>query len=83
VSLVTVAERAGPRDTTAFDFASLDRLQSLPSQGQGWEDGGLAVKTFDRTHWVYTIWFPNTNDQHAMPPVWPNSPPLPAPGVAR
>lgn len=79
VCLVTVTERAGPRDTTAPDFASLKHLEGLPSQGQAWEASGLAVKTFDRSHWVYTIWFPHTGDAQAKPPLWPNSPPLPAP----
>ncbi len=81
VSLVTVGERLGQRDTRALDFASLNHLASLSSQGQPWEDSGFAVKTFDRTHWVYTVWFPNTKDAQAKPPLWPNSPPLPAPGV--
>jgi len=83
VSLVTVAERVGPQATEALDFASLNWLERLPSLGQAWEDRGNAVKTFDRTHWVFTIWFPNTGDASAKAPLWPNSPPLPAPGAIR
>lgn len=82
ICLVTVAGQEGPRDTQALDFASLNRLERATSPGLAWENGGLAVKTFDRTHWVYTVWFPNTNDARARPPLWPNSPPLPAPRAA-
>ena len=82
VCLVTVAQRQGIRDKQALDFSSLGWLENLPSQGQAWENSGFAVKTFDRTHWVYTIWFPNTGDTQARPPLWPNSPPLPAPRPA-
>jgi len=79
ICLLTVAGRQATCDEQVLDFASVNHLEHLSSQGQDWEDRGLAVKTFDRTHWVYTIWFPNTRDAHARPPLWPNSPPLPAP----
>ncbi len=62
-----------------LDFASLAALEHAPSQGAVWEQGGRARKTFDRTHWVFTIWFPATGASDDLPALWPNSPPLPSP----
>jgi hypothetical protein len=79
VSLVTVAERVGSPPAPGLDFASLAALEHAPSQGAVWEQGGRARKTFDRTHWVFTIWFPATGASDDLPALWPNSPPLPSP----
>jgi hypothetical protein len=80
VSLVTIAERPAPHAAPTPDFLALRTLESARSQEAGWEREGWARKTFDRTHWVYTIWFPNTGRPDSEPAIWPNSPPLPAPG---
>jgi hypothetical protein len=81
-SLVTIAARTGTPPKGQLDFASLRALERAPSFGEEWVRSGAAAKTFDRTHWVFTIWFPNTGDERAEAPLWPNSPPLPAPGAA-
>jgi hypothetical protein len=77
-SLVTVAQRSAP-PAAGLDFASIAALEQAPSLGAALEQGGHAHKTFDRTHWVFTIWFPVTGAAGDLPALWPNSPPLPAP----
>jgi hypothetical protein len=79
LSLVTIAERAAPPRGAGPDFASLRMLEAAPSFGAEWERAGWARRAFDRTHWVFTIWFPNTGRPDSEPALWPNSPPLPAP----
>ena len=75
VALVTVIDRTGPYSKSDLDYATLDRAQSTPSYGEEWK---WAKKTFDRSHWVYAVWFPNNNHVSDKSPLWPNSPPLPA-----
>lgn len=77
IALVTVWDRVGARRPDELDFATLRAVETAPSYGAGWENRYRAEKTFDRSHWVFTIWFPN--DGTNEPPLWPNSPPLPAP----
>lgn len=79
LSLVTIDERRTPVDVHALDFASLRRLEQAPSLGRDWDSRLRAEKTFDRTHWVFTIWFPVTGAATDRPALWPNSPPLPTP----
>ena len=76
VAMVTVVDRVGEYAPDKLDYASLNAVESGTSYGNEWN---WAKKSFDRSHWVFTIWFPNTGDADAKPPVWPNSPPLPAP----
>lgn len=76
VGLVTVIDRLGEHSQSELDYATLNSAMTADSYGDGWSWGS---KTFDRSHWVFTIWFPNTKDARAMPPLWPNSSPLPAP----
>lgn len=79
VSLVTIAQRSPGADPSGPDFKSIETLERAPSLGLRWERTGSARKTFDRTHWVYTIWFPRVDGKDVEPPLWPNSPPLPGP----
>lgn len=76
VAMVTVIGRVGETSPDELDYASLSAVESATSYGDEWN---WAEKAFDRSHWVFTIWFPNTGDIHAKPPLWPNSPPLPVP----
>lgn len=78
-SLVTVVERAGAGRGTELDFVTIAALEQRQSYGTDWERQGWASKTFDRSHWVFTVWFPNTGAADSKPPLWPNSPPLPEP----
>jgi hypothetical protein len=76
--LVYFANRIVPADPNIPDFASLAALESAPPLGQlldlyGWS------KTFDRTQWVLTIWFPFELGDHGAPSLWPLSPPFPQP----
>jgi len=77
LALVTVWDRIGERSSEDLDFATLRAGENAPSYGADWESRGQAEKTFDRSHWVFTIWFPN--DGSDQPSLWPNSPPLPSP----
>lgn len=81
VGLVTVTDRVGARNKTGLDYATLDALESATSYGLDWQHEGWVEKTFDRSHWVFTVWFPNNGDADTKPALWPNSPPLPSPFV--
>jgi hypothetical protein len=76
ISIVTVIDRVGENSEEQLDYASLRALETSDSYGSEWN---WAEKTFDRSHWVYTVWFPNSADASTKPSLWPNSPPLPRP----
>ena len=76
VAMVTVIDSVGVSSPGEPDYGTLNAAETMASYGGEWN---WAEKTFERSHWVFTIWFPNTGDIHAKPPIWPNSPPLPAP----
>jgi hypothetical protein len=76
--IVTIAEGTPDASKSEPDFRGIRSLEQAPSQGAAWEKSGWANKVFDRTHWVFTIWFPRVDGQDVEPPLWPNSPPLPA-----
>lgn len=77
VVLVYYGRRVGPTDPNIPDFASLGALAGPPSllasAPTRWH------KTFDRSSFVWTIWFPFERGDHGPPAQWINSPPLPAP----
>jgi hypothetical protein len=73
-SLVTITDRLRDVSCKALDYASLNAAESAGSCADEWK---WAEKIFDRSHWVYTIWFPHSSNANAKPPLWPNSPPLP------
>ncbi|SRR5579875_105179 len=72
-ALVTVADRTGKADATP-DVATLDALARLTSPATEFAANEWARKTFDRTGWVFTVWF---DPGHNPLSLWPNSPPLP------
>jgi hypothetical protein len=78
VQLVYFADRIAPADPTTPDFASLAALQFSPALGHHFDDQGW-TKTFDRTQWVLTIWYPFVTGDNGQPSLWPHSPPLPEP----
>jgi hypothetical protein len=78
VSLVSFADRVGPPDPSQPDFASLFALADARSLGHPFDAAGWG-KRFDRTQWVFTIWFPFETGDTGEPSVWPNSPPFPRP----
>jgi hypothetical protein len=73
VSLVYFADRSSPLTPNS--------LEQAPPLGDVFADQGW-IRTFDRTQWVLTIWFPFVLGDHGQPSVWPNSPPLPGPVAA-
>jgi len=78
VSLISVANRVAPPDPHAPDFASLFALELSPPLGQSFDDQPW-TRTFDRTSWVLTTWFPFHAGDVGAPSLWPNSPPFPLP----
>ena len=76
VALVTIIDRVSEKLVGELDYLTLNALESATSYGNDWNWGN---RIFDRSHWVFTVWFPNTGDSSDKPPLWPNSPPLPAP----
>ncbi len=80
-SLVYFAGRAGPSDPGMPDMASLSVLADAPRLGEIFDDQGWK-RTFDRTQWALTIWFPFALGDRGEPALWPNTPPfyLPYPG---
>jgi hypothetical protein len=77
-SLVYFADRVVSNNPLALDFTSLATLESAPPLGQIFSAQPW-TKTFDRTEWVLTIWFPFVLGDHGEPSLWPYSPPLPQP----
>jgi hypothetical protein len=73
-ALVTVGSRYDQRSLTTPDVASLRSLESQLSLAEEFDRQGWARKTFDRTSWIFTIWFA---PDHIPLYLWPNSPPLP------
>jgi hypothetical protein len=79
VQLVYFADRIVPPDPSTPDFASLAALEESPALGHHF-DSQSWTRTFDRTQWVLTIWFPFETGDTGQPSLWPHSPPLPQPG---
>lgn len=73
-ALITVADRHHEQNSPALDVASLRMLEDQPSLAEEFVRQCRAHKTFDRTSWIFTIWFA---PDHTPPYLWPNSPPLP------
>jgi len=76
--LVYFANRIAPPDPSNLDFASLAALENAAPLGHLFDDLGWS-KTFDRTQWVLTVWFPFVAGDHGAPSLWPHSPPFPQP----
>ncbi len=74
-SLVYFAGRAGPSDPRMPDMASLSVLADAPPLGEIFDDQGWK-RTFDRTQWALTIWFPFALGDRGEPALWPNTPPF-------
>lgn len=78
VSVVYFANRVGPSDGVAPDFASLAALEKADPLGDVVQADGW-TRTVDRTSWVFTIWFPFVRGDRGEPALWPYSPPFPMP----
>lgn len=76
--IVTTGDHAGPPPTDHPDEASLRALAASPSLAGRYQTKG-ARPLFDRSSFVYTVWFPVTGNASDRAPLWPNSPPLPGP----
>jgi len=78
LSLVSYAPALGTPDPSGPDMSSLRALAGAPSLGRLLEEQH-AERLFDRTSWVLTVWYPLEASDSGRRPVWPNSPPFPAP----
>ncbi len=78
VEIVYIDDRVAPPPPGDPDFASLFALASMPTLGAAFDASGW-TRVLDRTHFVFSIWFPFELGDQGEPSVWPNSPPLPAP----
>jgi hypothetical protein len=76
--LVYYGPRVGTPDPNAPDFASFGALAGAPALGDSVAPASWS-RTFDRTHWVLTVWFPFVAGDQGEPSLWLNSPPFPAP----
>ncbi|HKQ68343.1 MAG TPA: hypothetical protein VJT73_03350 [Polyangiaceae bacterium] len=77
-SVIYTIDRVVPYDPTTPDFTSLGYLAAATPLGHHLEELGF-TRTFDRTHWVLTIWLPFVNGDHGEPSLWPHSPPFDLP----
>jgi hypothetical protein len=78
VQLVYFANRISSEVPPAPDTASLEALEFSTALGHHFDDQPW-TKTFDRTQWVLTIWFPFVTGDNGEPSLWPHSPPFPMP----
>jgi hypothetical protein len=76
--LVYFGARVGQPDPSTPDFASFGALAGAPPLGDAVVPAGW-TRVFDRTHWVFTVWFPFVAGDQGPPSPWLNSPPFPAP----
>jgi hypothetical protein len=75
-SVVYYTDRATD-DPTNPDFAALGALQSATPLGNLLGHG--FTRTFDRTQWILTIWYPFVAGDSGTPSLWPYSPPFAEP----
>jgi len=61
--------------------ASLHALELANPLGAIFNNRPGWTKTFDRTQYVLTVWFPFVLGDQGQPSLWPNSPPLPEPYI--
>lgn len=77
LGLVT-AYGADPDQAADSDNATLNRIGSVPSIAAELATSLSGTKVFDRTSWIYMIWFPiDEGDTSSDTALWPVSPPLP------
>lgn len=74
-SLIYFGGRVGPSNPGEPDYASLGALADAPPLGQIFDHQGW-TRTFDRTQWALTIWFPFALGDRGEPALWPNTPPF-------
>lgn len=77
LGLVT-AYYADPYLAADTDNAALDPIAANPSVGAELAAALSGTKVFDRTSWIYMLWFPiEQGDESPDTALWPVSPPLP------
>ena len=77
-TVTTMPSASASGDSPQPDIDGLMKLAALPSIGAELETAGVE-KIFDRTSFIYTVWFPVTQGGNGKLPLFPNSPPFPAP----
>ncbi|HKY64369.1 MAG TPA: hypothetical protein VJR29_13225 [bacterium] len=80
VNIVTFDNREALPDPPAPDFATLNAMMAQPTMGKLF-DALQWPKTFDRSSWVLSIWYPFEEGDSGEAALWPYSPPFPAPFI--
>jgi len=82
VGVITAATREG-RHIPSFETVrlSIDALALRGSVSEALLTELGARKIFDRTSLNLAVWLPLSEQAGGSPAIWPNSPPIPAPGV--
>jgi len=84
IGVLTAAAREG-RQAPSFETVRLSTdalaLRGSVSEARLTELG--ARKMFDRTSLNLAVWLPLSEEAGGAPAIWPNSPPIPVPGVER
>lgn len=84
IGVVTAASHQGKRPDSDIGLRhSTDALPLRGSVGDAALERLGARKVFDRTSLSLTIWLPWSEQAGGVPAIWPNSPPIPLPGVVQ
>jgi hypothetical protein len=77
VGIVSVASWPPDRDALEPGFKGIDHLSGLPGVGAAVDRLAGLDKSFDRTSWIFSVWFPYRDWRTSRKLLWPNSPPFP------
>lgn len=77
-TIIYTHDRIVPYDPGNPDFASLGYLGGVTPLGHVLTEQGF-TRTFDLTHWVFTLWFPFAAGDNGEASIWPDSPPFDKP----
>ncbi len=68
-AIVSFRDRVAP-DAVGLDVAGLALFEAAPPLSDLFADQGWG-RTFDRTEWALTIWYPFAKGDHGRPALWP------------
>lgn len=77
LAMVSVSEGSASTNSETPDFAGIETFAQKPSLAACFEQNAWAKRSFDRTSWIFSIWFPYNKGPLSKKTVWPNSPPFP------
>jgi len=77
VGLVTSLSSPPDQESPEPGFGGIDELSSLGGAGAAVSELPGLSRSFDRTSWIFSIWFPYRDWRNSKKLLWPNSPPFP------